>query len=568
MRSIYSLGLLILSLALAAGTASAAPGDLDSGFGVGGVVTIGSGDDWDDAEPIDIDVAPDGKIVAAGRLAGPTNAYGFVTRLTPGGVPDPTFDGDGTLFTLLNNAFASIHAVKVQPDGKIVVGGFVRAGAGQDVAVVARLNFDGSLDASFNAGGTPGTLAVASVATDAAVEDLALQPDGKIVAVVGVDGPVDSARTVRVTAAGALDTTFNTPTGWRTTVFNLSFDSYLNSIAVRPDGRGVACGSGGDAIDDVSFGFTSHTTAGTADAGFGGGTFLLPNGDSGMNDVCYGLALQSDGKAIAAGFTTNGSSSRQALITRVTTTGTKDSSFGAAGEILEPQGDQVSFANDVVVDTDDKFYAVGRARFNTINGWAVWGHLPDGTPDPLFGDKGLSFNSFGTGWPNAAAIGGSRLYLLGSTDGVKVASVKLKNDPVMLPPAPPAARARITSPSKSRLVRTKLKRIAGTATATGAAIAKVEVAVQRVGSKKSKRCAWLKSTRAKFRTFRKTRAGCKKMVWLKASGTASWSLKLKKSLPTGTYRIHARATPVGGSAEATFKKSLKNLRTVKLRAAR
>lgn len=557
-------GSALLILLIASATATAAPGDLDSAFGAGGIAAIGSGEDFDDAEPVDIAVAPDGKLVIVGRLAGPTNAYGFIARLTAGGAPDPTFDGDGLALTLLSNSFAALQAVAVQPDGKIVVGGYLRAGASQDVPAVARFNGDGAPDPTFNAAGTPGVLGLTGIsATDAQIEALALQPDGKIVAVANVDGPVSSGRALRVTTTGVLDTTFNSPTGWRTTVFNLSFSSFLYGVKIRPDGRGVACGSGGDSTDDVSFGFAGHSATGASDSAFGAGTFLVPQGNSGMNDVCRDIAFQSNGSLIAAGRTTDGSSSGNAALTRITSGGAKDPAFGTGGEIIEKRGDDVSFASDVEVDAEDKIYAVGRARVNSVGLFGIWAHLPDGAPNPQFGDNGFVGLSLGGGWANASAINGNRLYVLGSSDGIKLASLKLKDDPV-IPPAAVTARARITSPTKSRLARKKLRRVAGTAAASGTQVAKVEVAIERVGAKKSKRCSWLKNTRAKFRTFKKTKAGCKRMVWLKAAGTSKWSLKLMKPLPAGRYRIFARATPAGAAPESEFSRGRKNLRSLKL----
>jgi hypothetical protein len=139
----------------------------------------------------------------------------------------------------------------------------------------------------------------------------------------------------------------------------------------------------------------------------------------------------------------------------------------------------------------------------------------------------------------------------------------LKNDPVILPAAP-TAKARIKSPSKRKLLRTKLKKIAGTASATGGDVAKVEVAVLKSGPRKSKKCRWLRSSKAKFRSVRKTKSGCTKPVWLKANGTTKWSFKLKKSLPAGKYKIYARATPVGGSAGTSFTRAAGSLRSLTL----
>jgi uncharacterized delta-60 repeat protein len=93
-------------------------------------------------------VQPDRKIVVAGNAAG--NATMIVTRLLPGGAPDPAFDGDGTA-TIDFGSLADLAAgAALQPDGRIVVAGYTQAA--EDVAV-ARLNANGSPDATFGAAG-------------------------------------------------------------------------------------------------------------------------------------------------------------------------------------------------------------------------------------------------------------------------------------------------------------------------------------------------------------------------------------------------------------------------------
>ncbi len=201
-----------------------------------------------------------------------------------------------------------------------------------------------------------------------------------------------------------------------------------------------------------------------------------------------------------------------------------------------------------------------------MNGTAIWARLSSGAPDPSFGDNGFVHHPVDGLWSSASALAGDqRLFLVGkNANGVQVLSVKLQPDPLPLLPGVPTARAKITSPTKSRLKRSKLKRVTGTASALNGSVSKVEVAIFKSGPRKSKRCIWLKSNKAKFRSVRKTKAGCKRQVWLRASGKTKWSLKLRKSLPIGKYTIYARAVPVGGTPEARFTRSLRNLRTIKL----
>jgi uncharacterized delta-60 repeat protein len=90
----------------------------------------------------DVALAPNGAVVLAG------NQFDVV-RYEADGDPDPTFSGDGVR-TLGLDGLAD--TVAVQPDGKILVGGFVGSADGTD-GMVVRLETDGDLDPSFSGDG-------------------------------------------------------------------------------------------------------------------------------------------------------------------------------------------------------------------------------------------------------------------------------------------------------------------------------------------------------------------------------------------------------------------------------
>lgn len=554
----------VLAIGAAAG-AQAAPGDLDAAFGAGGVATVASGPDFDDAEVRDIAVAPDGKIVVVGSLAGPTNAYAFILRLLPSGARDPGFGTDGVVLTRLGPEFAQFSAVVVQSNNRVVVGGAVRTSA-IDYPAVARFTEDGGLDPTFNPLGVmPGVIINTGISVNSTViNEMTIRPDGSFVSTGTINGAQRYWFTQSVTSTGVLDSTFN-GSGWHSTSFSGNDGEPLDIVA-RTDGRTVACGyaptNSSDQVNDAFVGFTS---VGEYDGQFNGSGFLVKP-DTLTNNQCRAMALQSDGKIVAASFSTDGSSSNWLLLTRLSANGTPDTSFANAGQYIDDRSEPVSFPTSLVIQPAGRILAVGRGRINGVNGFSVWARQPNGAADPTFGDRGFVHHVVdGGGWPAASALlGDQRLYMAGSnSSGLRVASIKLQPDA-----APPAlassARAKITSPSKAKLKRSKLRKIAGTATAVNAAVSRVEVAILKTGSRKSKKCRWLKNNKAKFRSVRKTKAGCKRQVWLRASGTGTWSYKLKESLPAGKYTIYARATPSGGAPEATFRRSLRNYRSLKL----
>ncbi len=161
-------------------------------------------------------VQPDGHILVGGSFV----SYGSMTgkniaRLLPNGEVDTTFDvGAGPI--------QPVHAIALQDDGKVLIGGLFTQVDGTPRNHIARLNADGSLDATFD----PGT------GFSHAVNALALHADGKIVA--GGTFTTFNGTTVRRLAQllpdGGLDPAFNHQYGAEP-------GEYVSCIAIAPDGR-------------------------------------------------------------------------------------------------------------------------------------------------------------------------------------------------------------------------------------------------------------------------------------------------------------------------------------------
>jgi len=148
-------------------------GVLDTAFGSGGkrVIGFGGGGESDFESAFGAALQRDGKIV----LAGSSGVRVAVARLNPNGSPDTTFDGDGTAVIDFGPGSDRAEGAVLQPDGKIVVAGSTQAGRG---VAVARLNANGSPDATFGAAGKAAVDFGAATSGHA----VALQPNGRIVA--------------------------------------------------------------------------------------------------------------------------------------------------------------------------------------------------------------------------------------------------------------------------------------------------------------------------------------------------------------------------------------------------
>jgi len=166
-------------------------------------------------------VQPDDKILIAGDFTR-VNAQlcNYIARLNPSGELD-------TSFNPTNGPNASVAAVAVQPDGKIVIGGSFSTVGGLARKSIARLNPDGTLDASFDPGSgitTSGGLGLVPVMA------IVRQPDGKFLiggGFIRVNGVPRNA-IARLNIDGSLDTTFDIGTGANGIVY---------AIALLPDER-------------------------------------------------------------------------------------------------------------------------------------------------------------------------------------------------------------------------------------------------------------------------------------------------------------------------------------------
>lgn len=160
-------------------------------------------------------VQPDGQILVAGnfREYNSTNRN-CIIRLNPDGSVDSTFDPHGGPSKDFFDQDTIINSMALQPDGKIVIGGDFTSVDGVPLNYIARLNADGSLDNTFD----PGSGA------DFAVNSVAVQTNGLIVvggAFTQLGTLGGSQGIARLNPDGSVDTTFNAGSGANNTVYNV-----------------------------------------------------------------------------------------------------------------------------------------------------------------------------------------------------------------------------------------------------------------------------------------------------------------------------------------------------------
>lgn len=302
-----------------------------------------------------------------------------------------------------------LGVVAVQPDQKIVVAGTCsNASTGFYDFCVVRLLADGSLDPGFNASGvTPGVATIAPGPFYNVAAGLTLQSDGKIV-IVGSCGAslVSNAMCLsRHNSNGTLDTSFNaggSQPGTRIEVIGNSNSSYAVAAAQQVDGKLIVAGS---CLNNASteFCLLRLTASGALDSTFGsGGKVVTPvNTDE---DAAKGVAIQADGKILVAGACSSGGAFSNGAVTRFcvaryNSNGSLDTAgFNATAAVIAERGKlQFGFDSDfdgayaVLVQPNGRILLGGRCRAASVAGTGVFCSarlLADGSLDNTWGSAG------------------------------------------------------------------------------------------------------------------------------------------------------------------------------------
>lgn len=295
---------------LPSATASAATlwGGIDNTFTPGGGPNKGF-----DSDVLALELQPDGYILVGGAFIQNSRiSRNGIARLKPDGTLDTTGFDPGT------GANDTVEALALQPDGKVVISGRFTIVNGTNHIAVARLNANGSLDGAFNPAFVAGANNIVSA--------LALQADGKIL-IGGAFSPADTgspAYVARLKADGTVDPGFTVPF----IADNIRSTPSVQSLALQADGR-VLIGGHFTTVGNASRNGIARLAADgspdlTFDPGQGTGSGTP---DRGLYRSVYSIAMQPDGKILAAGDFTNIVSATQYYVARLNTNGSLDTNF-------------------------------------------------------------------------------------------------------------------------------------------------------------------------------------------------------------------------------------------------
>jgi uncharacterized delta-60 repeat protein len=374
--------LVLFAVLLAPGSALAAAGDLDPSFSGDGIVTSTNDYQGGGQGPVAIDsrgrivvasdtsierYMPNGtldqsfgrygqtgspfggtmrsmaidsqdRIVVAGNVPNPADPHQHqvfaVGRLTTAGTPDPSFSGDGYVLTPIGGtANDEAHAVTVDPAGRIVAAGLThKRNPDRAFFALARYMPNGSPDTSFSGDGQLQT--EFPNVTYAYGYEVALDSKARLVVV----GLADSRFAVaRYGPRGGLDPSFSGD-GMLTTAMGAKGSS-ADAVAIDDSDR-IVVGGLAAPVDPSKYdlALARYRPTGALDRSFSGDGKVLTSFGRERNGAS-GLAIDDQGRIVAAGWTLDMDNSRSAFaLARYTPAGALDPTFSGDGRVTTSIG--------------------------------------------------------------------------------------------------------------------------------------------------------------------------------------------------------------------------------------
>ena len=311
------------------------------------------------------------------------------------GTPDNAFATNGKVITSIGASVDFATAIAVQSDGKIIAAGTSQDENNAFRFALVRYNTNGTPDNTF---GTNGKVTTNLQGQDDEANAIAIQSDGKIVVAGSSAGsffPYQMAL-VRYTTNGALDTTFGFYRDGRVLDGRAGYE-YANAIAIQSDGKIVAAGSSSGNNYTSRFALFRYNTDGNRDTTFGTNGYVTTA--FGINsDRVQSIAIQSDGKIVAAGvsFGANNGSSDIALA-RYNPNGSLDNTFGTNGKLTTFFGTGRSAAYAIGLQNDGKIVVAGDSSYQleSSSSFALLRYNTNGTLDNSFDGDGKVTTTFG-----------------------------------------------------------------------------------------------------------------------------------------------------------------------------
>lgn len=359
-------------------------GASDTTFGTAGVAKLAlTTNPNSSSTPAALLVQADDKIVVVGQYSDNTvGNQAAALRLNANGTLDTTFDGDGLW---RSNLASQLTAVAIAPGSKLIFAGSIyNTTTFEYDTVTIRVTTAGALDTTFNSVGST------KLAGGETPFGIAVRPDGRIAMPLGRDNTGFNTKVVQYTAAGALDTTFSGDG-----IYEASFTDMtrINQTAVQVLSTGQLLVVGGISTSLLypaknDFLLSRLTTTGAVDTTFSGDGLTTARFTGNLYATSNSSVVQSDGKLVVLGILEN----QVPGLARYNVDGTLDSTFGQGGR-AQLVGEYPGYAHRLLLQSNGKFLVL-------LSGNDVIRVNSNGTLDTTFGSGGR----LGTNQPDGLAI--------------------------------------------------------------------------------------------------------------------------------------------------------------------
>ncbi len=276
-------------------------GTLDTSFGVDGVVLYNAcpqQDGYYENQGAAVILDANENILISGNAFDENYARRpVVVRFSPSGDIDSTFGENGVATIPIIEGACSYECLALQPDGKIIAGGYFGNTLWWYVLLLTRFNEDGTLDTSF---GDNGVVKHSHGDVDDEAFEVAIAENGNIV-VAGFTATATynfSTLVMQFTPSGEVDSTFGSDGA---IVSDLANYDVADAVSILADGKIVVAGTSGEGPpNSYHMAIWKYNADGTPDNSFDSDGFVQHELEN-YYTMGYGLAIQNDGKILIAG---------------------------------------------------------------------------------------------------------------------------------------------------------------------------------------------------------------------------------------------------------------------------
>jgi len=315
-----------------------------------------------DEEVFDVTVAAS-NVIVVGERHGPTGTKWFVVRLRPNGTLDPTFGGDGRVITDFGRRFEHARAVRIQPDGRILVGGSVSNGTSESWAFARYLD-DGALDGSF---GGDGLVTMSLSVSNEEVQTLVVRSTDILAGGYAERNYLPRFAIAKLRFDGSRVLSF-ARRGVRLVNLAPGADSAYG-LAVQDDGKPVLVGYASDG-GRADWGLVRLRTSGALDGSFSGDGIVMTRFTPAY-ELAAAVSMQSNGRIVVAGRVHRRGGTDDLGVVRYLPDGRLDFSFSGNGRALfDPYGGNDA-AHDVLVHAG-RIFLVGEATRGLVQRMIVY----------------------------------------------------------------------------------------------------------------------------------------------------------------------------------------------------